>query len=156
MVKKYIVRLTEDERQQLTELVSTGKAAAYKIKHAFVLLKADADGPNWTAKQTAAAFSCSMQGVYNIRQRFVTEGLQAALGRKPRQRPSRTPVLDGAGQARLLQIACSQPPEGHARWTLQLLANELVALDIVASISTPTVMRVLKKTRSNRTCVSTG
>lgn len=149
MPKKYIVRLTIAERDRLTELVSTGKAAAYKIKHANVLLKVDADGPDWTDRQTADAFSCTAQTVVNIRQRFVAQGLEAALGRKRQARPSRAPVLDGEGQARLIQIACSQPPTGHARWTLSLLADELIALDIVETISAPTVMRTLKKTNSN-------
>ena len=156
MAKKYIVRLSVAEREQLTKLVSTGKAAAYKIKHAHILLKADVQGPNWTDEQIASAFSCVTRTVINVRQRFVTEGLEAALGRKKRAQPPRTPILDGAGQARLLQIACSQPPPGHARWTLQLLADELVALEVVPVISAPTVMRTLKKMNSNPTCVNTG
>lgn len=156
MAIKYIVRLTATERQQLTTLVSTGKAAAYKIKHAHILLKADVQGSSWTDEQIASAFSCVTRTVFNVRQRFVTEGLQAALERKQRARPPRTPILDGAAQARLVQIACSQPPPGHARWTLRLLAKELVALQVVPAISAPTVMRALKKTSSSPTCVNTG
>lgn len=156
MAMKYIVRLTQEERDQLTETVSTGKAAAYKIKHAHILLKSDADGPNWAAAQVASAFSCAQQTVYNVRQRFVSQGLDAALERKRRAHPPCAPILDGEGQARLLQIACSEPPAGHARWTLRLLADELMALEIVDSISEPTVMRALKKTNSNRTDVNIG
>jgi hypothetical protein len=156
MNKKYIVRLSADEREQLTQMVSTGKAAAYKIKHAHILLKADADGPNWPDAKIADAFSCVAQTVFNVRQRWVTQGLEAALGRKHRAKPPCAPLLDGEGQARLVQIACSEPPEGCARWTLQLLADELVALDIVDSISPPTVMRALKKTNCNPIGASTG
>lgn len=156
MQKKYIVRLSSAERDRLMAVVSTGKAAAYKIKHANVLLKTDADGPNWTDAQTASAFSCTSQTVFNIRQRFVEHGLDAALERKRRAHPPRTPLLDGDKQARLLQIACSTPPAGQAAWTLQLLADELIALEIVDSISESTVMRALKKTNSNRTDASAG
>jgi|SRR5699024_4779385 len=109
MNKRYIVRLTPDERERLAQIVSTGRAAAYKIKHANILLKSDADGPKWPAAQTASAFLCAQQTVYNVRRRFVTQSLDAALERKRQARPSRTPILDGEGQARLLQIACSEP-----------------------------------------------
>lgn len=156
MHKKYIVRLTSDERDRLTDLVSTGKAAAYKIKHANILLKTDADGPDWTDARAATAFSCAPLTVFNIRQRFVERGLDAALERKRRAHPPRAPILDGDKQARLLSIACSTPPAGQATWTLRLLADELVALEIVDSISEPTVMRALKKTNSSPTDTSTG
>ena len=146
MTKKYIVRLNEEERVQLTELVSKGKAAAYKIKHANVLLKVDANGPNWSDEQAAEAFSCAPRTVFTIRERFVEQGLEAALERKKQARPSRTPLLDGEQEARLIQLACSEPPSGQARWTLQLLAEELVTLKVVDTISAPTVMRALKKT----------
>lgn len=143
---KYVVRLTDDERSSLTQLIDKGKAAARKIKHANVLLKIDADGPNWSEAKAAEAFSCSPRTVFNIRQRFVELGLEAALARKTRTHPPRARILDGDGEAQLVRIACSQPPEGHARWTLSLLAENLVALQVVAAISPQTVMRTLKKT----------
>lgn len=149
MTRKYIVRLTGEERVMLDALVSKGEAAAQKIKHANVLLKVDADGPNWSDEQAAEAFGCAPRTVFSIRQRFVEQGLEAALARKKRERPACEPILDGEKQARLVQIACSEPPEGRARWTLNLLAEQLVVLDVVDSISAPTVMRALKKTNCN-------
>ena len=156
MKKKYIVRLTEEERVTLGELVSKGAAAAQKIKHANVLLKVDADGSAWGDEQAAEVFGCAPRTVFSIRQRFVEQGLEAALARKKRERPACEPLLDGEKQARLVQIACSEPPEGRARWTLNLLADKLVALDVVESISAPTVMRALKKTNCNRTGAPAG
>ena len=149
MVKKYIVRLTEQERLTLTDMVSKGKMAAYKIKHANILLKVDADGPDWCDRRVAEAFSCVVKTVFNVRQRFVEQGIEAALERKKRETPPNEPILDGEKEARLLQIACSEPPAGYAKWSLRLLAKELVALDIVETISPPTVMRALKKMNSN-------
>ena len=146
MKKKCVARLTAEERAKLTDLVSKGKAAAHKIKHANVLLKIDVDGPMWSDEQAAEAFACSPRTVFSIRQRLVEEGLEAALARKKRERPPIEPLMDGEKEARLVQIACSQPPEGQARWTLKLLAEEMIALDVVESISTQTVMRTLKKT----------
>lgn len=146
MAKKYLVKLTEEEREQLTELIDKDQAVAYKIKHAKVLLKVDANGPDWSDAQAAEAFSCAPRTVFSLRQRFVEQGLEAALARKKQDRPSREPLLDPEQEARLIQLARSDPPPGHARWTLRLLASELVALDVVESISPPTVMRVLKKT----------
>ncbi len=149
MNKKYVVRLTEEERSELRELVSKGKAAAYKIKHANVILNVDADGPSWNDEQAAKAFACSSRTAFSIRQRFVEQGLVAALERKKRMRPAQDPILDGEGEAQLLRIACSEPPEGQAQWTLKLLAGKLVELRVVESISPQTVMRTLKKTNSN-------
>jgi transposase len=146
MNKKYIVRLTSEERDHLEELVSKGKRAAYKIKHANILLKADASGPAWTDEAIAEAFSVHEHTVRNVRERFVEHGMDAAIERKKQDAPSRKPILDGEKQAHLLAIACSQPPEGHARWTLQLLADEMVRLEIVEGISYETVRRALKKT----------
>jgi transposase len=142
---KYVVRLTEEERASLTELVGKGKAAARKIKHANVLLKIDAAGPSWSDLQAAEAFDCSARTVFAIRQRYVEAGLAAALERKPREHPPRPPMLDGEGEAQLLRLACSQAPEGQARWTLNLLAEGLVELRVVETISRQTVMRTLKK-----------
>jgi hypothetical protein len=145
MTKKYVVRLSDEERGLLEDLVSKGQAAAQKIKHANVLLKVDAEGANWSDAQAAEAFGCAPRTVFSIRERFVEQGFEAALSRKQRERPSCEPLLDGEKQARLVQIACSEPPPGYARWTLNLLAGKLVELDVVESISAPTVMRALKK-----------
>jgi len=145
MNKKYIVRLSDEERHQLTELTSKGEVAAAKIRHAHILLKADADGPAWTDAKIAESFSVSVNTVLGVRQRVVEQGLEAALNRKPQERPSRTPRLDG--EARLMALRCSTPPAGYARWTLRLLADQAVALDIVEAISHETVRQALKKTR---------
>ena len=145
-VKKYIVRLTAEERGRLKALVSKGRASARTIGHARVLLKVDADGPNWTDEKTAEAFGMRANTVRDIRQRFVEQGLDAALERKRREEPPTPRKLDGAGEARLIAIACGEPPEGRARWTLRLLAGKLVELAIVDDISHETVRRTLKKT----------
>jgi transposase len=156
MGKKYIVRLSEEERQSLQALVGKGKAAAYKIRHANILLKADADGPAWTDEQVAKAFGCHVGTVENVRSRCVLQGLQGAVERKKQSRLSREYKLDGEGQARLIAVACSQPPPGRDRWTLELLADELVRLQVVDSISGQTVRRTLKKTSSSPTASSAG
>jgi Homeodomain-like domain len=147
MNKKYIVRLSNEERRQLTELTSKGKAAAYKIRHAHILLKADADGSAWTDAKIAESFSVSVNTVLGVRQRLVEQGLEVALNRKQQDHPSRAPLLDGAGEARLIALRCSEPPAGHVRWTLRLLADQAVALEIVEAISHETVRQALKKMR---------
>ena len=146
MNKRYIVRLTTSEREDLEGLISKGKANARKIVHAQILLKVDEDGPRWTDERAAEAFCVHTTTVRVIRERFVNEGLESALNRKPQIRPSRERTLDGAGEARLIAVACGEPPEGRARWTLQLLANRLVELKIVDTISYETVRQTLKKT----------
>src|SRR5512143_1093817 len=146
MLEKYIVRLTADEGEHLTALVSKGKASAAKIRHAHVLLKADADGPNWMDAQSADAFSIHLNTVAGIRKRLVCPGLEAALKRQPQARPCRLPKLDGAGEARLLALSCSEPPPGQAQWSLRLLADRVVELGIVESFSHESVRRTLKKT----------
>jgi transposase len=156
MNKKYIVRLEAEERRQLESLVRKGAAAAYKIKHANILLTVDADGPDWSDQEAAEAFGCHQNTVRNVRQRFVEQGLEAALERKKQASPSRERKLDGKGEARLIALACSKPPKGHARWTLKLLAEELVALEIVDSICDQTVRRTLKKTNFALTDASVG
>jgi transposase len=145
-MKKYIVTLTDEERASLTELVRTGKAAAYKITHARVLLKADASpgGPAWTDGAIADALDVSRATVERLRERFVEEGLDAALVRK-QGRASRERIFDGAAEARLIALACSQPPAGRASWTLRLLADKLVELEVVDSVSHETVRQILKK-----------
>jgi transposase len=152
-MKKYLVTLTADERLLLDSLISAGKAAANKLAHARILLKADqADGgPAWTDDRIAEAVEVSTDTVARVRQRFVEHGLEAALVRKPQDKPSREPVLDGAAEARLLAVACSEPPDERRAWTLRMLADKLVELEVVASVSTETVRRALKKTPSGRT-----
>jgi transposase len=146
-MKKYIVTLTEDERQALSSLVSSGKAAAKRITHARILLKADAaDGPAWRDADIALALDVNVSTVERVRERFVEQGLEAALARKPQARPSRLPVFDGDAEARLIALACSRPPEGRARWTLRLLADRLVELEVVEAVSHETVRRTLQKT----------
>jgi transposase len=146
--KKYLVTLTAAERDHLTALVSAGKRSALVITRARILLKADqADGgPAWDDARIADALDCGTRTVERVRQRFVERGPEAARGRKPQDRPSRERKLDGAAEARLIATACSAPPKGHARWTLKLLADKLVELGVVDSVSDETVRRTLKKT----------
>jgi transposase len=147
---KFVVRLTVEEREQLLGMINTGKRAASVLMRARVLLKADADGPNWSDPEIAEAFEVSLSTIHRVRQAFVEESLQAALERKkPTGRQYRK--LDGAQEARLIAIACSKPPAGRARWTLQLLADKLVELAIVDSISGECVRKTLKKMPSSRT-----
>ena len=147
MKKKYDVTLSDTERELLKDCVEKGKSSAYKIRHAHILLKADAEGPGWTDAEIAEAFGCHPQTVYNVRRRFVEKGFQAALGRSERQKPPCRRKLDGSGEARLIALSCGQAPEGYGSWTLRLLASELVRLEIVESISPETVRQTLKKTR---------
>ena len=154
--KKYFVTLTEEEQGQLKALVSKGKGAAYRIKHAHILLNADENGPHRRDEDIADMLSCHVRTVANVRRRFVEEGLQGALERKKRAAPPVTPKLDGRGEARLIALACSEAPEGRSEWTLRLLADELVALGVVENISYETVRRTLKKTNSSPTCGSAG
>jgi hypothetical protein len=151
-VKKYKVTLTADERRSLKELIAAGKAAAQKLAHARILLEADAapGGPAWTDDRIADAVEVSTDTVGRVRQRFVEDGLDAALDRKKASRPPVPPTLDGRAEARLIALACSDPPDGRARWTMQLLADKLVELAVVPTVSDETVRRALKKTRSSR------
>ena len=148
-MKKYIVRLNEEERTELQELIGKGKAAAYKIRHAHILLKADADGPNWTDEEIAEALGCHVKGIPAIRERFVMQGLGAAVGRKALKNPPREKILDGQTEAHLIALSCGKPPEGFGRWSLRLLADKMVALEIVDDISHETVRQGLKKMKSS-------
>ena len=147
-MKKYRVTLTAEERQGLEDLIAVGKAAAQKLAHARILLKADAaaDGPGWADDRIAEAVEVSIATVERVRRRFVEHGLEAALVRKPQDRPSRLAKLDGRAEAHLIALAGSRPPEGRAAWTMQLLADKLVELQVVDSISDETVRRALQKT----------
>jgi transposase len=150
-MKKYKVTLTTEERQQLSELIAAGRAAAQKLAHARVLLKADAadGGPAWPDARIAEAVAVSIATVERVRQRLVEQGLDAALGRKKPDRPSRPRKLDGNAEARLIALACSAPPVGRSEWTMQLLADKLVELAVVDAVCDETVRRALKKTRSS-------
>ncbi len=148
---KFTVTLTEAERADLTRLITTGRSAARTILHAQVLLKADAGphGPRWTDEQIREAFGVGFTAIARIRRRFVEEGLTAALHR----RPARTPhprKLDGRAEAHLIALACSDPPDGRDRWTLELLTERFVALGVSPPVSDETVRRTLKQTNSNR------
>jgi transposase len=145
--KIYVVTLDAEERSSLQEIVSKGKASAHKRLHAQILLKADSGphGPGWTDAQIIEALEVNHNTVEKIRQRFVEEGLLAALGRKKRTvKP--LPKIDGEVEAHLIAEACGDPPAGRSRWTLRLLAGRLVELDLVESVSHETVRKTLKKT----------
>ncbi len=146
MNKKYIVTLTAEEQTQLGDLTRGGKAAARKIAHARILLKADVaeGGPGWPDERIAEALDVSASTVRRIRLLFVEEGLAAALDRRPADRVYPT-KLDGAGEAHLIALTCGVPPEGHARWSTRLLADRFVALGHVEALSHETVRRALKK-----------
>jgi transposase len=150
--KTYLVTLTPEEREWLTALVKAGQRSALMLARARILLKADQaqGGPAREDARIAEALDCGLRTVERVRQRFVERGLEAALERKPQDRPSRQRKLDGAAEARLIAVACSAPPEGRARWTLTLLADKLVELEVVGSVCDETVRRVLKKTNSSR------
>ena len=147
---KYVVRLTEEERGTLELLVAGGRAAADKLLRARMLLKANVGqgGPGWSDEKIAEAFEVGPSTIHRLRQRLVEDGFEAALVRKPKSRP-RAPKLDGEKEARLVALACSDPPEGRGRWTLQLLADKLVELNVVDTVSRTTICRTLKKTTSS-------
>lgn len=146
MQKKYVVRLTEEERETCRLTVKKLKGTSQKVRRAQVLLKADADGSAWTDKQIAEAFSCRIKTVENIRQRFVEEGFEAALERKRRETPPTEKLLDGEQEAKVIATRLGPPPKGYANWSLRLLAWKVVELEIVESISHETVRQTLKKT----------
>lgn len=143
---KYIVRLTEAEQKALRELIRKGKAPAYQIRRANILLKADIAGPAWTDVRIGEAFSIHPNTVAVMRKRFGEQGLEKALDRKRRVIPPRQARFDGESEARLIAMSCSEPPEGHSRWTLRLLAGKAVELELVPEVSHETVRKTLKKT----------
>lgn len=151
MRKTYVVTLNPEERADLEKLVSTGHTSAKRQIHGRILLKADAsaEGPGWTDEQICAALDVSRSTVERVRKRFVEHGMEAMAPQRMRPRPSRH-RLDGEQEARLLALACGPPPAGRAHWTLRLLADQMVTLEHVESISYETVRRTLKKTRSSR------
>jgi hypothetical protein len=146
MNKKYIVRLSQDERKVCTDVVKNLKGTSQKVRRAQILLKADADGPAWVDQKICEALDCRVQTVENIRKQFVLEGFEAALERKKRSEPPTPAKLDGKQEAKLIALRLGKPPAGFGRWTLHLLADQLVELAVVDSISHETVRRTLKKT----------
>jgi hypothetical protein len=145
MHKKYIVRLTEEERKTLKQVINKLKGTSQKVRRAHILLKADINGPAWTDAKIAEAFDCRIQTIENLRKRLVTEGFELVLNGKKRLTPPTQPLLDGEGQAKLIAMRLGKPPAGYGHWTLHLLADQLVALEIVDSISHETVRQTLKK-----------
>ena len=145
MIKKYIVRLSIEERIILEEIVRKLKGTSEKVRRAQILLKADVNGPNWSDQKIAEAFSCSRRSVEIIRERLVTNGFKAILNRKKREEPPRKKLLDGKQEAQLLAMRLGSPPKGYGSWSLRLLANQMVELEITESISHETIRRTLKK-----------
>jgi hypothetical protein len=153
---KYKVTLTAEERAGLEQLVAVGKAAARKLTHARILLLADTAGEERTDQEIVDALGTSLPTISRVRQRFVTEGLEAAVSPRPQPpRPDKIKIK-GDVEQRLVELACSDPPQGRCHWTLQLLADELVVLGLVNQVSTETVRQALKKTTSNRGSSSRG
>jgi Homeodomain-like domain len=146
MQKKYIVRLSRTERDTLQEVVRKLKGGGQKVRRAQILLKADANGSDWTDSHIAEAFGCRTQTVEMIRQRFVERGFQETLEGKKRATPPTEKLLDGEQEAKILATRLGPPPKGYAHWTLRLLARKVVELEIVEAISYETVRRTLKKT----------
>lgn len=146
MNKKYIVRLSAEERAVCEDIVKHLKGSSQKFRRAQILLKADADGPGWADVKIAEAFNCRVQTIENVRKRLVTEGLERALDGKKRPQPPTPCKLDGEAEAKLIALRLGKPPAGYGHWTLQLLADELVALEVVEAISHETVRKTLKKT----------
>lgn len=146
MEKKYIVRLTDEEREVLQGVIRKLKGSSGKVRRAQILLKADADGPKWTDHRIAEAFSGSTKAVENIRQRLVLQGFETTLDGKKRATPPRQKRLDGAQEAKVIALRLGSPPPGFANWTLRLLAEQVVTLEIVDSVSPETLRKTLKKT----------
>ena len=146
MNKKYIVRLSDAEREVCENIVKKLKGSSQKLRRAQMLLKADADGPGWTDEKICQAFGCRVQTVENLRKRFVMEGFELALEGRKRETPPTAPILDGEAEAKVIALRLGRPPAGYGRWSLRLLAEQVVELEIVASISHETVRQTLKKT----------
>ena len=146
MKKKYIVRLTEAERNQLLEVVKKQQGNSQKVRRAQILLQADENELGWTDLQIAQAYHCRTKTVENVRQRFVMEGLERALETKKRENPPVPKLLDGEQEARIIAMRLGQPPAGYANWSLRLLANQVVELGIAESVSYETVRKLIKKT----------
>ena len=145
MQKKYIIRLSDEERTECEQVIKKLKGSSSKVRRAQILLKADVEGPAWTDDQIADAFNCRRRTVEKLRQRVVVDGFATALNGKRRENPPTPPKLDGEGEAKLIAMRLGKPPVGYGRWTLRLLADQLVTLEIVDKISPETVRKTLKK-----------
>jgi len=145
MQKKYVVRLTDQEREHLAAVVKKLDGTSQKVRRAQILLKADADGPGWPDWQIAEAFGCRTKTVENVRQHLVERGFDVALNGLKRCTPPRAKLLDGEQEAKLIAMRLGPPPPGYANWSLRLLSSKVVELSIVESISHETVRRTLKK-----------
>ncbi len=156
--KKYVVKLSDTERERLNTLIHSGKHPARQLTKARILLKADASeaGEGWSDSRIAAALDTSIDTVARTRQQLVEEGFESVLTRKHSPASARPRIFDGAAEAKLIALACSKPPKGRARWTLQLLEEAVVELNIVERASDNTIGRTLKKTRSGPTCNGNG
>jgi transposase len=157
-VKKYVVRLSAEEREQLQTLIRKGKSPANRLLKARILLKADVSdaGEGWSDSRIIEAFETSVSMVYRVRKQLVEEGFAAVLSRKQRATPAVARIFDGEKEAKLIALACSKPPKGRVRWTLRLLENKVVELGIVERASDSTIGRTLKKTLSSPIAASTG
>ncbi len=157
-VKKYVARLSGEEREQLETLIRKGKGPAQRLLKARILLKADVseDGDGWSDSRIIEALETCASMVYRVRKQLVEEGLEAVLSRKQRTMPAIARIFDGEKEAKLIALACSEPPKGRARWSLRLLENKVVELDIVDRASDSTIGRVLKKTLSSPIADSNG
>ena len=157
-VKKYVVRLSTEERERLETLIRKGKSPARRLLKARILLKADvSEGrAGWSDSRIIRALDTSASMVYRVRQQLVEEGFEAVLSRKQRATPAIARIFDGEKEAKLIALACSQPPKGYARWSLRLLENKVVELAIVDHASDSTIGRVLKKTFSRPTASNSG
>jgi transposase len=157
-VKRYVVRLSGEERRQLAAMIRKGKSPAQRLLKARILLKSDVseDGEGWSDSRIIEALETSVSMVYRVRKQLVEEGIEAVLSRKVPARPAVPRIFDGEKEARLIALACSKPPEGYARWSLRLLESKVVELGIVEAASDSTIQRVLKKTLSSRTAANTG
>ena len=158
MSPRYRVTLTQEERKELEAMTRRGKTHARRFIHARALLLCDAgaDGPAWNVAAVATALGVTSRSIEHLKKRFVEDGFEAALERKPREKPPRDVIFDGAFEARLIALACSNAPEGRRRWTVRLLADKAVELRFAESVSHMTVQRVLKKTNLSLTSASTG
>jgi len=156
--KRYIVKLTKEEKERLNDVIRKGNSPAKRQLKARILLKADESkkAPGWNDTQISEAFGTYPIMCARVRQQYVEEGLEGVLSRKKRATPPTPPIFDGEKEARLIQLACSEPPKGHAGWSLRLLANKAVELHIVERASHSTVGKVLKKTRSSRISRNNG
>jgi len=150
-VKRYVVRLSADERERLEALIRKGKSPAQRLLKARILLKADVSetGEGWSDSRVIKALETSVSMVYRVRKQLVEEGFEAVLSRKQRATPAVPPIFDGEKEAKLIALACSKPPKGRRRWTLRLLENKVVELGIVDRASDSTIGRTLKKTLSS-------